>query len=131
MAGYDYTIYTANDVTAALGHETCSIGDFKALLSPAAEPFLEQMAQRARFETGKHFGNTVYLFTPLYIANYCENYCVYCGLNCYNRIRRMKLTMGQIEDEQFAIADDRSLDKMYRDITEEGLQPVLNDYLYV
>ena len=43
----------------------------------------------------------------------------------------MKLTMGQIEDEQFAIADDRSLDKMYRDITEEGLQPVLNDYLYV
>ena len=82
-------------------------------------------------KTGKHFGNTVYLFTPLYIANYCENYCVYCGLNCYNRIRRMKLTMGQIEDEQFAIADDRSLDKMYRDIAEEGLQPVLNDYLYV
>lgn len=105
MAGYDYTIYTANDVTAALEHETCSIGDFKALLSPAAEPFLEQMAQRARFETGKHFGNTVYLFTPLYIANYCENYCVYCGFNCYNRIRRMKLTMGQIEKEMKVIAD--------------------------
>ena len=53
------------------------------------------MAQRARLETSKHFGNTVYLFTPLYIANYCENYCVYCGFNCYNHISRMKLTMEQ------------------------------------
>ena len=72
---------------------------------PAAEPFLEQMAQRARRETGKHFGNTVYLFTPLYIANYCENYCVYCGFNCYNHIHRMKLSMEQIEHEMKIIAD--------------------------
>ena len=53
------------DVKSALEHDTCTIDDFKALLSPAAEPFLEQMAQRARLETSKHFGNTVYLFTPL------------------------------------------------------------------
>ena len=79
MNAYDYTQYTARDVRAALERETCSLEDFKALLSPAAEPFLEEMAQRARQETGKHFGNTVYLFTPLYIANYCENYCVYCA----------------------------------------------------
>ena len=70
MHSYDYSKYTAADVQAALRHETCSVENFKALLSPAAEPFLEQMAQRARIETGKHFGNTVYLFTPLYIANY-------------------------------------------------------------
>ena len=70
MKSYDYSKYTAKDVMTALEHETCTIDDFKALLSPAAEPFLEQMAQRARLETGKHFGNTVYLFTPLYIANY-------------------------------------------------------------
>ena len=82
-----------------------SIEDFKALLSPAAEPFLERMAQRARAETVKHFGNTVYLFTPLYIANYCENYCVYCGFNCYNDIRRMKLNMEQIDKEMKVIAD--------------------------
>lgn len=63
------------------------------------------MAQRARRETGKHFGNTVYLFTPLYIANYCENYCVYCGFNCYNHINRMKLSMEQIEKEMKVIAD--------------------------
>ena len=102
---YDYSKYTAEDVNAALEHNTCTIDDFKALLSPAAEPFLEQMAERARLETSKHFGNTVYLFTPLYIANYCENYCVYCGFNCYNHIKRMKLSMEQIEKEMKVIAD--------------------------
>ena len=105
MHSYDYSKYTAKDVTAALEHETCSIEDFKALLSPAAEPFLEKMAERARLETSKHFGNTVYLFTPLYIANYCDNYCVYCGFNCYNHINRMKLTTEQIEHEMKVIAD--------------------------
>ena len=105
MNSYDYSKYTAKDVRAALEHETCTIEDFKALLSPAAEPFLEQMAQRARLETSKHFGNTVYMFTPLYIANYCENYCVYCGFNCYNNINRMKLDMKQIEHEMKIISD--------------------------
>ena len=105
MEAYDYARYTAKDVRTALEHETCSVEDFKALLSPAAEPFLEQMAQRARVETSRHFGNTVYLFTPLYIANYCENYCVYCGFNCYNHINRMKLTIEQIEKEMKIIAD--------------------------
>lgn len=105
MHAYDYSQYTAKDVRAALDHEFCSIEDFKALLSPAAEPFLEEMAQKARLETSKHFGNTVYLFTPLYIANYCENYCVYCGFNCYNHIKRMKLSMEQIEKEMKVIAD--------------------------
>ena len=105
MNSYDYSKYTAADVKAALEHDNCTVEDFKALLSPAAEPFLEQMAQRARLETSKHFGNTVYLFTPLYIANYCENYCVYCGFNCYNHIKRMKLSMEQIEKEMKVIAD--------------------------
>ena len=112
MRSYDPAQYTARDVRAALEHDTCSVEDFKALLSPAAEPFLEQMAQRARTETGKHFGNTVYLFTPLYIANYCENYCVYCGFNCYNHINRMKLDMDQIEREM-------------RIISESGMEEVL------
>lgn len=102
---YDYSRYTSADVEAALEHEHCTIEDFKALLSPAAFPYLERMAQRARVETSKHFGNTVYMFTPLYIANYCENYCVYCGFNCYNHIRRMKLNMEQIEHEMKVIAD--------------------------
>ena len=102
---YDASAYTAKDVSRALQQATIGVEEFKALLSPAAEPFLEQMAERARIETRKHFGNTVYLFTPLYIANYCENYCVYCGFNCYNKIRRMKLNMEQIEHEMKVIAD--------------------------
>lgn len=105
MNSYDYSSYTGRDVMAALEHEPCSIEDFKALLSPAAEPFLEMMAQRASRETSRHFGNTVYMFTPLYIANYCENYCVYCGFNCYNHINRMKLSAEQIEKEMKVIAD--------------------------
>ncbi len=104
MRSYDYSQYTAKDVAAALEQEGCSVEAFKALLSPAAEPFLEQMAQRASRETSKHFGNTVYLFTPIYIANYCENYCVYCGFNCYNNINRMKLNTEQIEHEMQVIA---------------------------
>ena len=86
-------------------HETCSVEDFKALLSPAALPHLEEMAARAKRETSRHFGNTVYLFTPLYIANYCENYCIYCGFNCYNDINRKKLSMEEIEKEMKVIAD--------------------------
>lgn len=105
MNSYDYDSYTAKDVLRALQHERCTVEDFKALLSPAAEPFLEKMAEKAKIETGKHFGNSVYLFTPLYIANYCENYCVYCGFNCYNHINRMKLDMQQIEHEMKVIAD--------------------------
>lgn len=105
MDDYDYTKYTAVDVRRALDHKTCSVEDFKALLSPAAAPFLEEMAQRAKLETSRHFGNTVYLFTPLYIANYCENYCVYCGFNCYNDIKRLQLTSEQIEHEMKVIAD--------------------------
>lgn len=105
MKSYNPDDYTARDVGAALSHDTCTVEDFKALLSPAAQPFLEQMAQRAQIETQKHFGNTVYIFTPLYIANYCENYCVYCGFNCYNKIRRLQLSYEQIEHEMKVIAD--------------------------
>lgn len=71
---YDYHRYTAGDVRAALNKETLSPEDFAALLSPAAFPFLEEMAHKATYETRKHFGNAVCMFTPLYIANYCENH---------------------------------------------------------
>lgn len=105
MEAYDYSRYTELDVRRALASDTCSVEDFKALLSPAAAPFLEQMAQKAKLETSRHFGNTVYMFTPLYIANYCENYCIYCGFNCYNDIQRKKLNFEEIEKEMQVIAD--------------------------
>ncbi len=104
MNSFDYSKYTETDVKRALANEVCSIEDFKALLSPAAAPFLEEMARRAENETKTHFGNTVYIFTPIYIANYCQNYCVYCGFNCYNNINRKKLTFEEIENEMKVIA---------------------------
>lgn len=96
--------YTAADVKRALMKDSLDIEDFAALLSPAAEPFIEEMAQKAKQETAKHFGNSVYMFTPIYISNYCENYCVYCGFNCHNKIHRMKLNTEEIEKEMAAIA---------------------------
>ena len=104
MNSYDADIYTAEDVKEALAAETCSVDNFKALLSPAALPFLEEIAQKAQKETRKHFGNSVAIFTPLYIANYCENYCVYCGFNCHNKIKRAQLNAEEIEKEMQAIA---------------------------
>lgn len=104
MNSYNCDKYTEQDVKIALNHETKTLEDFKALLSPAAMPFLEEIAQQAKMETKKHFGNSINMFTPLYISNYCENYCVYCGFNCHNKIHRAKLYAEEIEREMQAIA---------------------------
>jgi 2-iminoacetate synthase len=105
MESYDYHDYGIEDVKVALSHEVRSLEDFAALLSPAAEPMLEEMAQKAREETRKHFGNSIYMFTPIYISNYCENHCIYCGFNCYNQIKRARLDMDAIEKEMKAIKE--------------------------
>lgn len=105
MNAYDADSYTAADVKRALSHDYCTDEDFGAFLSPAAAPYLEQIAHRAMADKNKHFGNTVLMFTPLYISNYCENYCVYCGFNRYNDIKRLKLDATGIEEEMQAIAD--------------------------
>ena len=102
---YDYRRYTAEDVKKALHNDIRTPEDFAALLSPAAESFLEEMATLAKEETRRHFGNTVYLFTPIYISNFCENHCVYCGFHSKNKIRRAKLDYEGIEREMKAIAD--------------------------
>ena len=102
--GYDETKYTAADVIRSLSKDVLAPEDFAALLSPAAQPYVEQMAARAQQETRKHFGNSVMMFTPCYIANYCENYCIYCGFNCHNKIRRGKLNMEEVDKEMSAIA---------------------------
>lgn len=104
MNSFDADNFTRADVKEALSKENISPRDFQALLSPAAEEFLEDMAIRAQKETRKHFGNSIYMFTPLYISNYCENYCIYCGFNSHNKIKRLKLNFEQIEKEMKAIA---------------------------
>lgn len=102
---YDWEKFTANDVLKALGSSKKSITDFAALLSPAALPFLETIAAAAQKERQRYFGNSVNIFTPLYLANYCENYCIYCGFNSHNKIQRAKLSMEQAENEMRAIAE--------------------------
>lgn len=105
MNAYNPDEYTKDDVLEALSKEVLSVEDFAALLSPAASGYLEEMARKTQAETRKHFGNSIYMFTPLYISNYCENYCIYCGFNCHNKIHRAKLTYEEIEKEMKAIAD--------------------------
>ena len=104
MNNYDYDKYTAKDVLNAINKSNRTPEDFAALLSPAALPYLEQMAEAAKDEKERHFGNSICFFTPIYIANYCENYCIYCGFNCHNKIKRAKLNAQEIEEEMEAIA---------------------------
>lgn len=101
---YDYNKYTDKHVLNALSTDTPNLEDYAALLSPSAELYLEQMAHKALQLTKKRFGNSICLFTPLYIANYCENHCVYCGFNCHNKIKRARLTIQEIEAEMQKIA---------------------------
>lgn len=100
---YDPDMFTAEDVRMALAHEYRTPEDFGALLSPAALPLLEEIAVCAKKEKEKYFGNSISMFTPIYIANYCENFCIYCGFNCHNKIRRAQLTPEEIEKEMEAI----------------------------
>lgn len=104
VENYNYEVYTEADVKRALSHERKTPEDFAALLSPAALPLLEEIAQCAKVEKERYFGNSVAMFTPLYIANYCENYCIYCGFNCHNKIKRAQLNTDEIEQEMAAIA---------------------------
>ena len=101
---YDYSAYSEADVRQALSHQQRSPKDFAALLSPAALPLLEDIARQAQQERQRYFGNSVTFFTPLYIANYCENYCIYCGFNSHNRIHRARLNREQLIREMEAIA---------------------------
>ena len=127
MNAFDPDQYTEADVRAALNADTCSVENFKALLSPAAMPFLEEIARKAQMETRKHFGNSVMIFTPLYIANYCENYCIYCGFNCHNKIKRAKLSAEEIEKEMKTIADS-GLEEI---LILTGESPNMSDVKYI
>ena len=84
---------TDADVRRALSKEHCNVEDFMALISPAAEPFLEEMAQLSHRYTLERFGKTISMYIPLYVSNACANCCVYCGFNHNNPLTRVTLTM--------------------------------------
>lgn len=94
---------TAQDVERALAKSKRDLEDFKALISPAAEPYLEQMAKLSYSLTRKRFGNTMSLYIPLYLSNLCANACTYCGFSMENRIKRRTLNRDEVEAEIDAI----------------------------
>ncbi len=87
------------DIETAIEAERQSEFQFLALLSPAAENYLEDMAQKAHDLTLRHFGRTIQLYTPMYLSNYCENQCAYCGFNSKNDIARKRLSLEEVEKE--------------------------------
>ncbi|NDV84032.1 2-iminoacetate synthase ThiH [Bacteroides sp. 51] len=94
---------TGQDVERALSKARLDIDDFMSLISPAAEPYLEQMAVQSRMYTQQRFGKTIQFYVPLYLTNSCVNHCVYCGFNHNNDIHRIILTDEQILQEVEAI----------------------------
>lgn len=93
----------SEDVLRALHSNQPSLKDFKALISPAAIPFLNQIATKAQKLSIERFGKTIQLYLPLYLSNYCTNSCLYCGFNHENKILRKKLTSEEIDEEIEAI----------------------------
>ena len=96
---------TAIDVQRALAAEQVSNDDYMALLSPAAEDFLEEMAQKAHAITLRRFGRTVLLYAPIYLSNECHNSCLYCGFAVHNKIPRRTLNLDEIEQEAQILHD--------------------------
>lgn len=94
---------TSRDVKSALSSKHRSLEDFMALISPAAEPYLEQMAQMSQALTQKRFGKTIQLFAPMYLSNECNNICTYCGFSFDNKVKRKTLTDSEILKEAEAI----------------------------
>ena len=90
---------TESDVLRALGHSKRDLEDFKALISPAAKPYLEEMAQLSKQLTKKRFGNTMQMYAPMYLSNECQNICTYCGFSMTNKIPRRTLTDKEILKE--------------------------------
>lgn len=106
--GFDFERFfervTASGIRRILTKDRLSKMDYLTLLSPAAENFLEEMAQRANRLSVRHFGRVVFLFTPMYLANHCVNQCVYCGFKVHNKLERKKLTPAEVAREAEIIA---------------------------
>lgn len=119
--------FTDKDVRLALSKEHLDPRDFMALLSTAAAPFLEEMAQKAHLVTRRHFGNNITILAPIYFANYCDNYCIYCGFNSHNKIKRARLTDEELHRECKNIADT-GIEEV---IMLTGESPKMSDIKYI
>jgi len=96
---------TTADVERALASPKRTLEDFKALISPAAAPYLEQMAVISQQLTQKRFGKVLQMYVPLYLSNECNNICTYCGFSYDNKIKRKTLTSMEIMQEVAALKE--------------------------
>lgn len=96
---------TDDYIISIINKERISDLEFLALLSDKAGRHLEDMAQKSKRLTLQHFGKVIFLYTPIYVANYCVNQCVYCGFNISNDILRKKLTLDEVEKEAKIISE--------------------------
>ena len=119
---------TAADVERALSARNPGIEDFMALISPAAAPYLEQMALRSRELTQMRFGRTIGMYIPLNITNSCTLTCVYCGFNRHNKFPRVVLTPAEIENECKAIRELGPFENLLL-VTGENPRVAGTDYL--
>ena len=92
------------DVRRVLQKQRLTEEDLLVLLSPAAEGLLEEIAQKAHQLTIQHFGKTMLLFNPIYIADHCVNHCTYCSFSVTNQFERKKLSMDEIDKEAELLA---------------------------
>jgi len=120
---------SSNDVERALSGPTgtYSFDKLLALISPAAEHYLELMAQSAHQLTIRRFGPTIRLYAPLYLSNYCSNSCSYCGFNKENKSERTRLTIDQALEEANIIASEGFRDILL--VSSEDKQFISVDYL--
>lgn len=90
---------TASEIESAIWSTSVNLSRLSVLISPAAKPFLETMAQRAHDLTVQRFGRTMQLFIPMYLSNECSNNCTYCGFSVANKFRRRTLSLDEIATE--------------------------------
>ena len=120
---------TNSDVESALSGPagSYSLRRLVTLISPAAENYLEQMAQAAHRLTVRRFGRTIRLYAPLYLSNYCSNSCRYCGFNTENKSERTRLTIDEALEEAKIIAAEGFRDILL--VSSEDRKFVSTDYL--
>lgn len=117
---------TSADVEQALNASKRTLEDFKALISPAAAPYLERMARLSQQLTLKRFGNTIQMYVPLYLSNECNNICTYCGFSYDNKVKRKTLSPMEIMEE-VAVIKEMGYDHVLL-VTGEANQSVHTDY---
>ncbi|MBW2504880.1 MAG: 2-iminoacetate synthase ThiH [Deltaproteobacteria bacterium] len=123
----DFESKTAADVEQALSADQIDLADFQALLSPAAEAYLEPIAQKAHRITLQRFGRTILLYAPLYLSNICHNSCVYCGFSAQNQVPRRTLSLDEIARDAHILHEQGFRHVLL--LTGEAPGVIGNDYL--